>query len=130
MAKAKILVVAMDSMVRAALQRALQAEEDWELAFAATAADALAQLSEPVPHLVLAVDGDGLDAFRFLETVRTVQPAVLRLIVVEHADLERAVEAVRAKLAYRFVVKPWDVHTLRVDLRRAVLQACRSREKT
>lgn len=59
----------------------------------------------------------GLDLLREIKKVR---PECLRILLTGHADLQLALAAINEGEVYRFLQKPWDDSTLRMDVKIAV----------
>ena len=55
-----------------------------------------------------------------LDRVKTHYPDIVRLLTTAYADLNDAVAAVNRGEIYRYILKPWDIETLRRELRGAL----------
>jgi HD-like signal output (HDOD) protein len=90
----------------------------WEMEFAGGAEKALAEL-EKVPFDVIVPDVSmpGISGAALLKTVCDKYPAVVRIVLSNQAELEEALRTV--SVAHQFLVKPCDLHMLRVAIERA-----------
>lgn len=55
-----------------------------------------------------------------LKQARSRWPAITRILTTAHTDLEDAIEAVNSGEILRYITKPWDLNSLRADLRNAL----------
>jgi DNA-binding NtrC family response regulator len=127
MRKARILIVDDEPATRSGLQELLTG---WghDVAAAADGEEALAQVSEVRPDLIIAdlvmPRLDGLGLLRALKT-DTASPAVI--ILTGQGTIETAVEAMREG-AYDYLTKPVDLGRLRLLVDKALQQEAVSRE--
>lgn len=55
-----------------------------------------------------------------LATLRREHPAIIRMLATAYSDLDSAIVAVNSGAIYKYIVKPWDLHELRVVIMRAM----------
>ena len=118
-AKATILIVDDELMVRRALSAQLESE-----GYAVEEAESLgatrARLRSPPPSLVLLdmnlTDGDGLD---LLPTLRAQWPEAAVIVMTGHGSVESAVRAIKSG-AFSYLQKPLNPDELAVQLRQAL----------
>jgi putative nucleotidyltransferase with HDIG domain len=101
------------------LQRMLRHQRnEWEMAFAPCAEDALTMLdAAPFDVVVSDMRMPGMDGAALLEIVRKKHPSVLRFILSGYTELEASYRAV--PVAHQFLLKPCDSETLRTAIGRA-----------
>lgn len=102
----RILFVDDEPAVLDSYRRMLRPEFD--IATAASGADALALLNDQGPFAMVISDMQmaGMDGVELLKRVRRVAPNTVRLILTGHADLDDAVKAVNEGCIFRFLMKP------------------------
>ncbi len=61
----------------------------------------------------------GMKGFEFLEVVRHRYPQIIRMLTTAYSDLDDAIKAVNRGHIYQYVIKPWGVPELELELRRA-----------
>ncbi len=116
----RILFVDDERILLKAFTRALRKSE-YEVHTAGCAAEGLeAVKSTQFAVVVSDLRMPGVDGVAFLESVRTVQPEALRILVSGKGDFESVVELINRVGLFRFVVKPWDIADLRATIRLAV----------
>jgi two-component system, NtrC family, response regulator len=123
MSKSKLLIVDDDEEIRTQLKYALR--DEYELSFAGDSTSALRALHEFPPDVItldlglppspeLAQEG-----LRLLEEILRLMPAMRVVVVTGNADRAKGISAVQLG-AFDYCLKPIDIETLRVILRRAV----------
>ena len=115
----RILIVDDEPGIRAGLVRAL-ACDDYEVATAGDALEALEAVRGRPPHLILQdlrMPGplSGLDLIRHVKDER---PATMLIVITAHGSIETAVEAMRLG-AHDYVTKPVNLGALRIQVRHA-----------
>jgi putative nucleotidyltransferase with HDIG domain len=119
-AKTRILFVDDEPNILDGLRRMLRGQRDqWDMAFAASGPDALAQM-EMAPFDVVVSDMrmPGMDGAQFLADVQQHHPATVRIVLSGHSDLESIMKSVGP--THQYLTKPCDVDKLRVTVERAV----------
>jgi len=123
-----ILIVDPEEVARRALCAALRSD-GCELIEAASGSEALALLKQRSVDLIITEyvmpEMSGLDLLRQALALR---PDALRIMLVAHADLDVAVDAINTGTIYRFVSKPWDAFDLRVMIKLALRHQAALRE--
>lgn len=56
----------------------------------------------------------------FLEKMKQMQPATVRVLMSGYADIDATISAINQGQVYRFIKKPWDTHVFRSEIRHAV----------
>ncbi len=114
-----ILIIDDEKTIRWSLGEALSTS-GYETIEAETAQGGIAKFRDASPDLVLLdmklPDGSGLDV---LKTIRGEDPALPVIMMTAYAELETAVEAMKAG-AYDFVAKPYSAEKLRVTIANAL----------
>jgi DNA-binding NtrC family response regulator len=119
MARAKILVVDDERMIRWSIQQALS-KDGHSVATVETGEEALAQATDDMPDLVfLDITLPGIDGIEVLRRLKGIDPSVSIVMVTATDDLKIAVEAMRLG-AYDYVSKPFDLDRLRVIAQNAL----------
>jgi DNA-binding NtrC family response regulator len=119
MARAKILVVDDERMIRWSIQQALSKDGHF-VATVETGEEALTQASDELPDLVfLDIALPGIDGIEVLRRLKALDPSVTAVMVTATEDLKTAVEAMRLG-AYDYVSKPFDLDRLRVIAKNAL----------
>jgi DNA-binding NtrC family response regulator len=119
MARAKILVVDDERMIRWSIQQALS-KDGHSVATVETGEEALTQASDEMPDLVfLDIALPGIDGIEVLRRLKALDPSVTAVMVTATEDLKTAVEAMRLG-AYDYVSKPFDLDRLRVIAKNAL----------
>ncbi len=119
MARAKILVVDDERMIRWSIQQAL-ARDGHAVATVETGEEAVAQAQDEMPDLVfLDITLPGIDGIEVLRRLKGADPSVTVVMVTATDDVKTAVEAMRLG-AYDYVNKPFDIDRLRVIAQNAL----------
>lgn len=120
-----ILVVEDDAALREAIADTLELSGQPALA-AADAHEALALLNRQAVSLVVSdVRMDPMDGIALLKEIRATQPHLPVVLMTAYADVERAVEAMRAG-ACDFLLKPFEPEALLAHVARYKLPAAGS----
>ena len=114
-----ILIVDDEPTICWALQRAL-AEEGHEVTTSATAEDALAQVNNAVPDVIMMdVRLPGMDGLSALEQLRMQVPNTPVVIITAFGNLDTAVQAIH-RGAFEYLTKPFDLDQAIAVIRRAL----------
>jgi signal transduction histidine kinase len=65
----------------------------------------------------------------FLKSVKEKYPDIVRIILTAYAEFEIAIDAINEGNIYKYILKPWDVRLLSVDIMRAIDQYILKEEK-
>jgi two-component system, probable response regulator PhcQ len=112
-----ILVVDDEESVRNALRRTLK-RDGYVVHTASGPEEGLAKLRES-PGIQLVISDHlmpNMTGLEFLKLVHDRHPAVCRIILTGHADMDTAIRAINEGEIYRFLAKPWDDLELKVLL--------------
>src|SRR5512139_3572742 len=119
MARAKILVVDDERMIRWSIQQAL-AKDGHSVAAVETGEEAVAQSADEMPDLVfLDITLPGIDGIEVLRRLKAMDSSSTVVMVTATDDLKTAVEAMRLE-PYDYVSKPFDIDRLRVIAQNAL----------
>lgn len=111
MSARRVLFVDDEPHILSGLRRMLRGKTDWELTFADSGVQALAQLAtQPVDVVVSDMRMPGMDGGELLSHMRRLYPSTARLILSGHADHEDIIAAVGP--TQQFLFKPCDADAL------------------
>lgn len=116
-------VLYVDDEPRSAKYFARAFEGDFRVLTAASAAEAeelLASLSDQVGVLITDQRMPLQTGVQLLDRVKTRYPQIVRLLTTAYANLDDAVGAVNRGEIFRYILKPWNIETLRDDLNTAL----------
>lgn len=120
--RAHILIVDDEESIRSALRRVLR--RDYQLSFAASAAEALQLLRSERPDVVLSdhlmPEMTGLE---LLKRCRLLYPAMGRVVLTGQAEMTMVISAINEGSVFRFLTKPWDEDELKLTIHLAVEHA-------
>lgn len=116
----RVLFVDDEERVLAGIERTVfMADRDWEVAFAASGAEALDQLaSQPADVVVSDMRMPLMDGAELLRRVRDTWPSAIRIILSGHTEQEAALRSL--DVAHQFLAKPCDGDALIESIDRAV----------
>ena len=125
----RILVVDDDASIRRTFERHLS-QQGHTVSVASTAEEALAQLPDFGPTLVIAdIRMPGMDGIELLRHVRSVAEDVDFLIITAHENMATAVTAMKAG-AYDYMVKPLDLDAIDLVVARCLGERALRRRTT
>lgn len=111
MSARRVLFVDDEAHILSGLRRMLRGKTDWELTFADSGVQALAQLAtQPVDVVVSDMRMPGMDGGELLSHMRRLYPSTARLILSGHADREDIIAALGP--TQQFLFKPCDADAL------------------
>jgi two-component system response regulator HupR/HoxA len=100
---------------------ALTLEDDYRVFTALSGKEGLEILErEDVALVIVDQVMPDMSGVEFLEKVVERRPRTVRMMLTGYADLSSLVRAINDGRIYRYVQKPWEPETLRVDVRRAL----------
>jgi signal transduction histidine kinase len=115
-----ILFVDDESEVCRALARVVRGEP-YTAAFAGSGQEALNIMAcQPVHVIVTDLKMAQMSGSQLLEQVARRFPAAIRLVLSGLDDTTAILDAIRAGQIYRYILKPWDSHELRLTIRQAL----------
>ncbi|OGT21329.1 MAG: hypothetical protein A2V90_02940 [Gammaproteobacteria bacterium RBG_16_57_12] len=116
----RILFVDDEPNVLSALRRSLRnMREEWEMEFIEGAENALERLKHAAFDVIVSdIRMPGMDGVELLKRVKQLYPAMTRLALSGHADLELALES--STIIHQFLAKPCEPETLMATIRRTV----------
>jgi signal transduction histidine kinase len=95
--------------------------EPYTAAFAASGQEALNIMArQPVHVVVTDLQMPQMDGTQLLEQVTRRFPSAIRLVLSGRDDSATILDAIRAGQIYRYILKPWDRHELRLTIRQAL----------
>ena len=115
-----ILIVDDEENVLKSLLRLFRAD-NYEISTASNGKDGLKLVKEENFHLVISdYRMPEMDGVEFLKRVRRMSPDTIRMILTGYTDVNIAVSAINEGHVYKFMVKPWDKESLKVQVKRAL----------
>lgn len=116
----RVLFVDDEERVLAGIERTVfMADRDWDVAFAASGAEALTKLaSQPADVVVSDMRMPLMDGAELLRRVRDTWPSAIRIILSGHTEQESALRSL--DVAHQFLTKPCDGDALIQSIDRAV----------
>ena len=96
---------------------------DFDVKTAGSAAEALAILAEHAGEIAIVVSDQRMPektGVELLKEVREYYPEIVRLLTTAYTDLEDAIEAINRGEILRYIQKPWDLNTLKSELKHAL----------
>lgn len=122
----RFLLVDDERNVLNALQRAMRQHlliEDLRIELFTDPMQALARCCECQFDLVISDQRmPGMSGVDFLNTMREVAPATVRLMLSASTDFDTALAAINEAQVFRFIAKPWRPEELQENIREALLQ--------
>lgn len=117
-----VLCVDDEKNVLNALKRLLR-KENYRFLSASSCSEALEVLEREAVHLILSdqrmPEMSGTD---FLARVRRDYPDILRIILTGYTEVDAIMESINNGQIYKFFLKPWNDHNLKIEIRRALEQ--------
>ena len=105
-----------------ALKRLLR-KEQYRLLTANSGREGLAILAENEVHVVISDQRmPEMNGTEFLKKVRETYPNILRIILTGYTDVDTISEAINEGHIYKFFLKPWNDHNLKLEIRQALEQ--------
>ncbi|MBM4333745.1 MAG: response regulator [Deltaproteobacteria bacterium] len=118
--KHTILLVDDEENILNAIKRLLR-KENYEILTASSVNKALKLLEENQVHLIVSdqrmPEISGTD---FLATVKENYPDVIRIILTGYMDVDAISESVNKGQTYKFLLKPWDDQTFKLEIKQAL----------
>jgi signal transduction histidine kinase len=115
-----VLFVDDEAEVIRALARVIR-QEPYTAIFAGSGQEALNMMAtQPVHVIVTDLKMPQMDGTQLLELVSRRFPLTIRLVLSGLDDSGSIMDAIRAGQIYRYILKPWDSHELRLTIRQAI----------
>jgi DNA-binding NtrC family response regulator len=128
MSRFKILLVDDSESILKSLVRVFR-PEGYEVFTALSAKEAVDILEKDDIDLIISDQNmPGISGNELLNTVRTLYPDVIRIMLTGCTDIEVAKQAINSGQIYRFFNKPWDDFELTVAVRHALAQKALEKE--
>lgn len=96
---------------------------DFKILTAESADKAEALVNSGTEHIGIVISDQrmpGRTGASLLSALRVSHPQIVRLVTTAFSDLESAIESVNSGEVLRYIVKPWDIDALSLDLRTAM----------
>ena len=120
--KHTILCVDDEQNILQALKRLLR-REGYRMLTAGSGQDALELLKNEEVHLIVSDQRmPEMSGTEFLAQVKERYPDVLRIILTGYTDVDSITESINKGHIYKFFLKPWNDHTLKLEIRQALEQ--------
>lgn len=117
-----VLCVDDEKNILNALKRLLR-KENYRFLSTSSCSEALALLEKEDVHLILSDQRmPEMSGTEFLARVRTGYPDVLRIILTGYTEVDAIMESINNGQIYKFFLKPWNDHNLKIEIRRALEQ--------
>lgn len=118
--KHTILFVDDEPEVCRALARVVR-QEPYAAVFAGSGQEALNIMAIQAVHVIVTdMQMPQMDGTRLLEQIARRFPLTIRLVLSGLDDSAAILDAIRAGQIYRYILKPWDTHELRLTIRQAL----------
>jgi signal transduction histidine kinase len=115
-----VLFVDDEAEIIRALARVIR-QEPYTAIFAGSGQEALNMMAmQPVHVIVTDLKMAHMDGTQLLEQVTRRFPLTIRLVLSGLDDSASIMDAIRAGQIYRYILKPWDSHELRLTIRQAI----------
>ena len=120
MRKHTVLIVDDEEMILKSIFRVLR-NDNYQILTAQSGEEGLAVLKQYDVHLVISDQKmPGMNGLDFLKRVKSDYPQILTIMLTGQAELEIAMDAINEAGVYKFILKPWNDHDLKVTVRRAL----------
>lgn len=117
-----VLCVDDEQNILSALKRLLR-KEPYRLLTAGSGPQGLTMMDENEVHVVVSDQRmPGMNGTEFLKEVKTNHPDVLRIILTGYTEVDSITAAINEGSVYKFFLKPWNDHNLKLEIRQAVEQ--------
>lgn len=98
-------------------------KENYRLITANSGQDGLTLLAENDVQIVISDQRmPEMSGTEFLKQVKTLYPQVLRIILSGYTEVDSITEAINEGSVYKFFLKPWNDHNLKLEIRQALEQ--------
>ncbi len=119
MRRNRILVVDDEHLIRWSLEQSLK-KQGYEVAIAASGEDALKQVQEEAPELMLLdIQLPGMDGLSVLQRIKEIDSEIIVIMVTALGILETAVKAMRLG-AFDYINKPFNLDELSIIVKKAL----------
>lgn len=117
-----VLCVDDERNILSALKRLLR-KENYRLLTGNSGKEGLEILAENEVHVVVSDQRmPEMNGTEFLKEVRKGYPNILRIILTGYTDVDTITEAINEGHIYKFFLKPWNDHNLKLEIRQALEQ--------
>jgi response regulator RpfG family c-di-GMP phosphodiesterase len=98
-------------------------KEEYRLLTAGNGQDGLKLLADNDVQIVISDQRmPGMNGTEFLKEVKALYPDVLRIILTGYTEVDSITEAINEGNIYKFFLKPWNDHNLKLEIRQALEQ--------
>lgn len=117
-----VLCVDDEQNILSAIKRLLR-KEAYRLLTAVSGPEGLAVLAENDVHVVISDQRmPSMNGTEFLKQVKALYPDILRIILTGYTEVDSITAAINEGSVYKFFLKPWNDHNLKLEIRQAVEQ--------
>ena len=117
-----VLCVDDEKNILQSLKRLLR-KEDYRLLTASSGEEGLKVLEENDVHMVISDQRmPEMSGTEFLAALKTKYPDVLRIILSGYTDVDSITESINKGHIYKFLLKPWNDHNLKLEIKQALEQ--------
>lgn len=120
--KHTVLCVDDEKNILSAMKRLLRKEE-FDLLTCSSGEEALAKMAENDVHVVISDQRmPKMNGTEFLKLVKENYPDAIRIILTGYTDVDSITESINQGHIYKFFLKPWNDHNLKLEIRQALEQ--------
>lgn len=118
----KVLCVDDEQSIVNSIKRLVRKEE-YQLLTAGNGQDGLKLLAQNDVQIVISDQRmPGMNGTEFLKEVKALYPDILRIILTGYTEVDSITEAINEGSVYKFFLKPWNDHNLKLEIRQALEQ--------
>lgn len=118
----KVLCVDDEQSIINSIKRLVR-KENYRLLTANSGQDGLNVLKDNDVQIVISDQRmPGMNGTEFLKQVKLLYPDVLRIILTGYTEVDSITEAINEGSVYKFFLKPWNDHNLKLEIRQALEQ--------
>jgi response regulator RpfG family c-di-GMP phosphodiesterase len=117
-----VLCIDDEPNIISALNRLLR-KEGYRLLTATNGSEGLNVLAQNAVHVVISDQRmPGMSGTEFLKQVKSLYPDIIRIILTGYTEVDSIAASINEGNVYKFFLKPWNDHNLKLEIRQAVEQ--------